>query len=126
MKVVVTGATGFLGRKTCERLARDGAHVQPSADDRAQDANCGGRAAIIGCVVHQDVMDRFARQTGRSYHLFDYEGAPDAERVIILMGSGTGAAGETVEYLQRQGEKVGILKVRHFRPFDSHRKLSAP
>jgi pyruvate-ferredoxin/flavodoxin oxidoreductase len=75
--------------------------------------------------IVQDVMDRFARQTGRRYQLFDYEGAPDAERVIILMGSGTGAAGETVDYLQRQGEKVGMLKVRLFRPFDSHAFISA-
>ena len=68
--------------------------------------------------IVQNVMDKFAQLTGRSYHLFDYYGAPDAERVVILMGSGVGAAEEAVEALQARGEKVGILKVRLFRPFD--------
>ncbi|HXY24272.1 MAG TPA: pyruvate:ferredoxin (flavodoxin) oxidoreductase [Candidatus Acidoferrum sp.] len=67
--------------------------------------------------VVQDVMDRFEKQTGRSYHLFDYVGAPDAERVVILMGSGAGAAGECVAALQKSGEKVGFLKVRLYKPF---------
>ncbi len=67
--------------------------------------------------VVQDVMDRFAKQTGRSYHLFDYVGAPDAERVLILMGSGAGAAEECVKALQKSGEKVGLLKVRLYKPF---------
>ena len=68
--------------------------------------------------IVQDVMDRFAKQTGRSYHLFDYFGAPDAERVIILMGSGAGAAQEAVTTLQKSGEKVGLLKVRLHKPFE--------
>jgi len=68
--------------------------------------------------IVQDVMDRFAKQTGRSYHLFDYFGAPDAERVIILMGSGAGAAQETVTALQKSGEKVGLLRVRLYKPFE--------
>ncbi|MEJ2434509.1 MAG: pyruvate:ferredoxin (flavodoxin) oxidoreductase, partial [Pseudolabrys sp.] len=67
--------------------------------------------------VVQSAMDRFAQLTGRAYHLFDYVGAPDAERVLVLMGSGAEAAHETVEYLQRAGEKVGLLKVRLYRPF---------
>jgi pyruvate-ferredoxin/flavodoxin oxidoreductase len=67
--------------------------------------------------IVQDVMDRFAARTGRQYRLFDYVGATDAERVIILMGSGAGAVEETVEYLAARGEKVGLLKVRLFRPF---------
>ncbi len=62
-------------------------------------------------------MDRFAGLTGRSYHLFDYVGAPDAERVIVLMGSGAETAHETVDYLTARGEKVGVLKVRLYRPF---------
>src|SRR2546429_2354900 len=62
--------------------------------------------------IVQDVMDRFAKQTGRGYHLFDYVGAPDAERVVILMGSGAGAAGECLNALEKAGEKVGLLKVR--------------
>jgi pyruvate-ferredoxin/flavodoxin oxidoreductase len=67
--------------------------------------------------IVQEEMDKFARLVGRSYHLFDYVGAPDAERVIILMGSGAEAAQETVEHLTSQGEKVGVLKVRLYRPF---------
>jgi pyruvate-ferredoxin/flavodoxin oxidoreductase len=68
--------------------------------------------------IVQDVMDRFAKQTGRSYHLFDYFGAPDAERAIILMGSGAGAVQETVNALHKSGEKVGVLKVRLYKPFE--------
>src|SRR5215472_7721585 len=67
--------------------------------------------------IVQDIMDRFARQTGRSYHLFDYVGAPDAERVMILMGSGAGAVTECVKALEKRGEKVGLLKGRLYRPF---------
>jgi pyruvate-ferredoxin/flavodoxin oxidoreductase len=70
--------------------------------------------------IVQDVMDRFARQTGRHYHLFDYVGAADAERVVVVMGSAAGAVEETVEWLAARGEKVGMLKVRLFRPFDLH------
>jgi len=65
----------------------------------------------------QAVMDKFAKLVGRSYHLFDYVGAPDAERVIVMMGSGAEAAQETVEALNARGEKVGLLKVRLYRPF---------
>ncbi|HXY00987.1 MAG TPA: pyruvate:ferredoxin (flavodoxin) oxidoreductase, partial [Candidatus Limnocylindrales bacterium] len=72
-----------------------------------------------------DVMERFAKQTGRRYQLFDYVGAPDAERVIVMMGSGVGAAEEAVEWLQKRGERVGILKVRLYRPFDSEAFLKA-
>jgi pyruvate-ferredoxin/flavodoxin oxidoreductase len=67
--------------------------------------------------IVQDAMDQFAELTGREYHLFDYVGAPDAERVIVLMGSGAEVAHETVEYLVDQGEKVGMIKVRLYRPF---------
>jgi len=65
----------------------------------------------------QATMNKFAEIVGRSYHLFDYVGAPDAERVIVMMGSGAEAAHETVEYLTARGEKVGLLKVRLYRPF---------
>jgi pyruvate-ferredoxin/flavodoxin oxidoreductase len=67
--------------------------------------------------IVQKVMDKFAQVTGRSYHLFDYVGAADAERVVAIMGSGGEVAHETVEYLMAQGEKVGVLKVRLYRPF---------
>ena len=64
-------------------------------------------------------MDRFALLTGRQYRLFDYTGAPDAERILVLMGSGSEAVRETVDYLVQQGQKVGVLTVRLYRPFDS-------
>ncbi|GAB4330925.1 MAG: pyruvate:ferredoxin (flavodoxin) oxidoreductase [Calditrichia bacterium] len=67
--------------------------------------------------IVQEQMDKFAQLTGRQYHLFDYVGHPEAERVIILMGSGAEAAHETTDYLVDKGEKVGILKVRLYRPF---------
>ena len=75
--------------------------------------------------ITQQVMDDFARQVGRVYRLFEYVGAPDAERVIVAMGSGCEAAHETVDYLTRKGEKVGLLKVRLYRPFDCKRFLEA-
>ncbi len=67
--------------------------------------------------IVQKAMDKFAGIVGRQYHLFDYVGAPDAEHVIVMMGSGAEVAHETVEYLVEQGEKVGLLKVRLYRPF---------
>jgi pyruvate-ferredoxin/flavodoxin oxidoreductase len=67
--------------------------------------------------IVQNAMDTFARIVGRQYHLFDYVGAPDADRVVVLMGSGAEAAQEVVEHLTAQGEKVGVLKVRLYRPF---------
>ena len=75
--------------------------------------------------IVQDVMDQFAKVVGRAYKLFDYVGAPDAERVIVLMGSGCEAAHETVDYLVKKGEKVGVLKVRLYRPFDSYKFVEA-
>ena len=75
--------------------------------------------------IVQDVMDRFAQRTGRSYRLFDYVGAPDAERVIVMMGSGAGVVEETIEHLLQQGEKVGLLKVRLYRPFAAEAFVSA-
>ncbi len=73
----------------------------------------------------QKVMDKFASVVGREYHLFDYIGAPDAERVIVLMGSSTEAAQEAIEYLNDKGEKVGLLKVRLYRPFSMKHFLAA-
>jgi pyruvate-ferredoxin/flavodoxin oxidoreductase len=67
--------------------------------------------------IVQQVMDRFAERIGRRYQLFDYVGAPDADRVIVMMGSGAETAHETIEYLVDKGEKVGLLKVRLYRPF---------
>jgi pyruvate-ferredoxin/flavodoxin oxidoreductase len=67
--------------------------------------------------IVQKAMDKFAKMTGRQYSLFDYVGAPDAERVVIIMGSGAETAEETVKFLADKGEKVGAIKIRLFRPF---------
>ncbi len=67
--------------------------------------------------IVQKAMDKFAKIVGRQYHLFDYVGAADAEKVIIIMGSGADTCHETVEYLNGKGQKIGVLKVRLFRPF---------
>ena len=75
--------------------------------------------------IVQSVMDRLAKITGRAYKLFDYYGAKDADRVIVVMGSGAEAAEETVDALNANGEKVGLLKVRLYRPFDASAFLSA-
>ena len=75
--------------------------------------------------VVQKYMDKFAALTGRQYHLFDYVGAPDAERVIVIMGAGGGVVEETIEYLMKKGEKVGVLKVRLFRPWDGRAFMAA-
>ena len=75
--------------------------------------------------IVQGAMDDFARLTGRQYHLYEYHGAPNAERVIVLMGSGCEVTHETVDALLAQGERVGVLKVRLYRPFDAHRLVEA-
>ncbi len=67
--------------------------------------------------IVQEMMDKFAQVTGRHYNLFDYAGDPDAERVMVVMGSGGETAEETVKYLAAKGEKVGVLRVRLYRPF---------
>ena len=94
-----------------------GTAQNPDVFFQAREACTPFHAAVPGIV--QSVMDRFAKQTGRAYHLFDYFGAPDAERVVMLMGSGAEAAEEAVELMAWQGEKVGMVKVRLFRPFDA-------
>ena len=80
-------------------------------------------SAAPAVVAH--VMERFGKITGRSYRLFDYVGAPDAERIVVLMGSGAEAADECVSYLAAKGEKVGVLKVRLYRPFAIERFVAA-
>ncbi|HEX9091331.1 MAG TPA: pyruvate:ferredoxin (flavodoxin) oxidoreductase, partial [Anaerolineales bacterium] len=80
-------------------------------------------AACPGIV--QKAMDKFAEVVGRRYNPFDYVGAPDAERVVILMGSGAETAGETALFLNQQGEKVGVVKVRLYRPFSNEYFLNA-
>jgi len=75
--------------------------------------------------IAQKAMDKFYEVVGRRYNLFDYVGAPDAEYVVVLMASGTATAHETVEYLNRKGAKVGVIKVRLYRPFDMKRFVEA-
>jgi pyruvate-ferredoxin/flavodoxin oxidoreductase len=75
--------------------------------------------------IVQDVMDQFAEQVGRTYHLFDYNGAPDAEKVIILMASGTETTEETVKSLVTDGEKVGVISIRLYRPFSVKHLMEA-
>jgi len=70
-----------------------------------------------------EMMKQVSDLTGRTYHLFDYVGAPDADRVVILMGSSCDVAEETVNYLTSQGEKVGVLKVRLYRPWSAEHFL---
>jgi len=72
----------------------------------------------------QETMDEVAVLTGRQYKLFEYYGDPEAERAVVIMGSASKTAEETVDYLRKQGEKVGILKVRLFRPFSTEHFLA--
>ena len=75
--------------------------------------------------IVEDYMAQISRLTGREYHLFNYYGAPDAERVIVAMGSVSGCAQEVVDYLTAKGEKVGFLQVHLFRPFSRKHLLAA-
>jgi pyruvate-ferredoxin/flavodoxin oxidoreductase len=92
-----------------------GTAQNPDAFFQAREAGNGFYSACPQLV--QESMDRFADLTGRSYRLFDYAGHPQAERVLVLMGSGAETVHETVDWLVGHGEKVGVLKVRLFRPF---------
>ncbi|MEO1374384.1 MAG: pyruvate:ferredoxin (flavodoxin) oxidoreductase [Cyanobacteria bacterium J06635_10] len=69
--------------------------------------------------IVQQVMDQFGDRTGRYYRIFEYYGAPDAERIIVLMGSGCETVHETIDYLNSRGERLGVVKVRLYRPFDA-------
>ncbi len=75
--------------------------------------------------IVQETMDKFAQLTGRKYHLFDYSGSPDAEDVIVVMASGAETVRATVEYLIAQGQKVGLVVVRLFRPFSASGLIGA-
>ena len=85
-----------------------------------------GNGLYLACpAAVQEVMDRFAALVGRTYRLFDYVGHPQAERVVVVMGSGAEAVHETVETLVARGEKVGAVKVRLYRPFSLRHFLEA-
>jgi pyruvate-ferredoxin/flavodoxin oxidoreductase len=74
--------------------------------------------------IVQSAMDRFAALTGRQYHLFDYDGPPDADRIVVAMGTGAETARETAACLRKTGDKLGVLQVRLFRPFSSEAFLA--
>jgi pyruvate-ferredoxin/flavodoxin oxidoreductase len=100
-----------------------GTAQNPDVFFQAREA-CNTFYAAVPDIV-QASMDRFAELAGRRYRLFDYEGAPDAERVLVQMGSGVGASGEAVRALAARGEKVGLLTVRLYRPFDPQALVAA-
>jgi pyruvate-ferredoxin/flavodoxin oxidoreductase len=100
---------------TPDRPVLRGTAQNPDTFFQAREASNPYYLRLPGIV--QQVMDDFAQRTGRRYRLFDYVGDSEAERVIVLMGSGAETVHETVEYLTGRGEKVGVLKVRLYRPF---------
>jgi len=100
-----------------------GTAQNPDVFFQAREAANPFHFAVPGIV--QEVMDAFAEQTGRRYGLVDYHGAPDAERVIVVMGSAAGAVEETVDALNAAGERVGLLRVRLFQPFPSAELVAA-
>jgi pyruvate-ferredoxin/flavodoxin oxidoreductase len=75
--------------------------------------------------IFQKTMDKFAKLTGRQYHLFDYVGSPKAEEVVVMMGSGAETVAATAEHLIKKGKKVGLVIVRLFRPFDAAAMVAA-
>src|SRR5450756_533522 len=94
-----------------------GSAQNPDVFFQAREAANGYHAAVPAIV--SAAMERFAQLTGRLYRIFDYSGHPEADRVVILMGSGVGAAQEAVDALLARGERVGLLNVHLFRPFDA-------
>jgi len=101
-----------------EKPVLRGTSQNPDVFFQARESVNSFYTAVPGIV--QEAMDQFAKLTGRQYHLFDYVGAPDADRVIVLMGSGAQAAEELVEHQVAKGEKIGLVKVRLYRPMDIH------
>jgi pyruvate-ferredoxin/flavodoxin oxidoreductase len=100
-----------------------GTAQNPDVFFQAREAGNSYHHAVPGIV--SAAMDRFAELTGRRYQLFEYSGHPEADRVMILMGSGAGAAAEAAGALVARGERVGLLKVRLYRPFDSAALVAA-
>ena len=100
-----------------------GTAQNPDAYFQAREA-CAPFYAAAPALV-QRIFDQFAARTGRQYHLFDYVGHPEADRVVVLMGSATDTADQAAAWLNARGEKVGVLKVRLYRPFDIDACLAA-
>ena len=106
-----------------EHPATRGTTVNPDIFFQCREACNEKFAAIPEAVEHY--MAEIGKLTGRTHHLFDYYGAPDAERVVILMGSAAETARETVDYLTARGEKVGLINVHLYRPFSAGHFLAA-
>ncbi len=106
-----------------EHPATRGTTVNPDIFFQCREA-CNQKIASIPDAVER-YMQEINKLTGRNYHLFDYYGAPDAERVVILMGSAAETAKETVDYLTARGEKVGLVNVHLYRPFSAEHFLAA-
>ena len=119
MTVLAFGA----GAATPDAPVVRGTAQNPDVFFQAREASNPFHLAVPGIV--QEVMNELAERTGRQYGLADYMGAPDADRVIIVMGSAAGAVEETVEALVAAGERVGILRVRLFQPFPADQILAA-
>jgi pyruvate-ferredoxin/flavodoxin oxidoreductase len=98
-----------------DRPVLRGSAQNPDVFFQAREAANPFYDAVPGAV--QQVMDELAARTGRAYRLVEYAGAPDADRVVVIMGSGAGAVAETIEELNRRGDRVGMVTVRLFRPF---------
>jgi pyruvate-ferredoxin/flavodoxin oxidoreductase len=108
---------------TPDRPVMRGTAQNPDVFFQSREASNPFYIATPGIV--QETFDKFAAVTGRQYRLFDYAGAPDAERVVVMMGSGSETAEETVQALVARGEKVGLIKVRLYRPFSPEALLAA-
>ena len=106
-----------------EHPATRGTTVNPDIFFQCREA-CNQRVAEIPATVEY-YMQEIGKITGRTYHLFDYYGAADAERVVVIMGSGAETAKETVDYLTAKGEKVGLINVHLYRPFSADHFLKA-
>lgn len=106
-----------------DRPSMRGTAQNPDVFFQAREASNPYYNAVPGVV--EASFARFARETGRTYGLVEYYGAPDAERVVVMMGSGIGAVEETVDFLNSQGEQAGLLKVRLYRPFPVNRLIEA-
>ncbi len=100
-----------------DRPVLRGSAQNPDVFFQAREAASPYHAAVP--LIVQDTMDRFAEATGRAYHLFDYAGHPEAERVVVVMGSAAGVLREAADALAASGERVGVLEVRLYRPFDA-------
>jgi len=108
---------------TPDRPMMRGTAQNPDVNFTGRETTNNYYSACPGIV--QTTMDRFAALTGRQYHLFDYHGAPDAEEIIVMMGSGAETVAATIDHMVAQGKKLGLLIVRLFRPFDSKSMVNA-